>query len=281
MPTPEPAPEPNPMPTPEPAPEPGPSPVPAPEPAPAPAGPVTLERIQSAWPQILQTLEGVSRASWLVATTATPVGFSDTVLTLSFASAADVDKFKKLQAGAGPSEDLRQAIHAIVGIRVKYIARHGGGKPGPRHPDPGDGPTPDDDPDPVGPPPTRQAAAPVTDWAVASIPADPGGSAQLAVDDDPEDAAPVMSRVSTLAPPREGDVLPRGEAAPFPDEDGDADEDDFDAPQGAVPVVAAPIAPTATIRDDGIERVGEAVIRQVLGARFVREEPFESATRFR
>ncbi|QAY58805.1 DNA polymerase III subunit gamma and tau [Microbacterium protaetiae] len=263
--------------------------------APEPDAPVTLDRVQAAWPDILARLESVSRSSWLVATTATVAGFADDVLTLNFASAADVGKFKKLQAGAGPSEDLRQAIQAVLGIRVKYIARHGGGAPSPRQADPGDIPPPDDDPDPAGPPPaapassvapapatTRPAATPVTDWAVAAIPSDPDqppGADQLAVDDDPEDATSL--RVTTLAPPREGDVLPASVVAPAPEPDDDGDDaDEFDAPEAAVPVVAAPIAPTASIRDDGIERVGEAVVRQVLGARFVREEPYESATRF-
>jgi len=38
--------------------------------------------------------------------------------------------------------------------------------------------------------------------------------------------------------------------------------------------------PTTSLREDGVQRVGEAVIRQVLGARFVREEPYEPPTRF-
>ncbi|MEQ6897627.1 DNA polymerase III subunit gamma and tau [Microbacterium sp. KR10-403] len=293
---PEPQVETTPVPAPEPpiasAPEPPIERVPEPPAEPAPTGPVTIDRVQASWPDILRHLEGASRSSWLVATTAQPVAFADDVLTLNFMSAADVAKFKKLQAGAGPSEDLRQAIQAVLGVRVKYIARHGGGQPGPRHPAPGDGPAPDDDPDPARPPeqaasPARAAAsassAPVTDWAVAAIPADPEpalGAGQFAVDDDPEDAASTASRVSTIAPPHEGDVLPRAEvAAPSAEPDDDA-EADLDVPEDGVPVVAAPIVPTTSIRDDGIERVGEAVVRQVLGARFVREEPYEQATRF-
>ena len=46
------------------------------------------------------------------------------MLTLSFQSQSDVAKFKKLSAGAGPSEDLRQAILGVIGIRVKYLAKH-------------------------------------------------------------------------------------------------------------------------------------------------------------
>jgi len=45
-----------------------------------------------------------------------------------------------------------------------------------------------------------------------------------------------------------------------------------------VPVVATPL-PVSSVQG-GVERVGEAVVRQILGARFVREEPYESPTRF-
>jgi DNA polymerase-3 subunit gamma/tau len=45
---------------------------------------------------------------------------------------------------------------------------------------------------------------------------------------------------------------------------------------------AAPAAPTITERTPagGVQRYGEAVIRQVLGATFLREEPYEPPTRF-
>jgi DNA polymerase-3 subunit gamma/tau len=33
-------------------------------------------------------------------------------------------------------------------------------------------------------------------------------------------------------------------------------------------------------RPGGVQRYGEAVVRQVLGATFVREEPYEPPTRF-
>nr|WP_301538755.1 DNA polymerase III subunit gamma and tau [Microbacterium sp. SYP-A9085] len=268
------------------------------EPRGAPAGPVTLERIEHAWPDILVMLEGIDRTSWLVATTARVADFAGDVLTLSFGSATDVAKFKKLQAGKGPSEDLRQAIQTVLGVRVKYIARHGGGPAGPAggH---GDGPAPPDadpapDPapqvaaaDPASAPRTASPAAgappaaPVTDWAVVAIPqGSPSDEspAPLAVDDEPEDAASAAIRTATLAPPREGDVLPARDVqtSAAPDED-DPDETDLDIAD--VPVVATPL-PASSVRGGGVERVGEAVVRQILGARFVREEPYESPTRF-
>ncbi|HKP06770.1 MAG TPA: DNA polymerase III subunit gamma and tau, partial [Microbacterium sp.] len=135
-----------------------------------------------------------------------------------------------------------------------------------------------------------------TDWAVAPIPSDddapppdPGPAAfpvetpaQFAVDDEPEDAEAATARVATLAPPREGQVLPRTEIAPPPERDDD-DDDDADALTADLPVpptVAPPLTPVVTTRNGGVQRYGEAVVRQVLGATFVREEPYEPPTRF-
>ncbi|MDT0141797.1 DNA polymerase III subunit gamma and tau [Microbacterium sp. PRC9] len=315
---------------------------------PVPAGPVTLDRLQQAWPQVLAQLENVSRSSWMLASGARTVALDDDVLTLAFSSQSDVAKFKQLAAGKGPSEDLRQAILAVLGIRVKYIARHdaaGGGAGGPAAPAPsGPGreaprqaaapeapaarsaaaPPSGSRPAQAAPPrasapaapasapvapratasaaarPTAPAAAPasaapVTDWAVAPIPSDddapppdPGPAAfpaetpaQFAVDDEPEDAEAATARVATLAPPREGEVLPRAEVAPALERDDD-DEDDTDAVADlpVPPTVVPPLTPVVTTRNGGVQRYGEAVVRQVLGATFVREEPYEPPTRF-
>ena len=308
----------------------------APATSPAPAGPVTFDRLRDAWPEILRNLEQVSRTSWMLATGATPIGYGDEVLTLSFRSASDVAAFKKLAGGKGPSEDLRGAILGVLGVRVKYVARHdeNPSDPGPgRPPQPGadtpDGPvggatapTPTvvPEPAPARPAaaapapaaaptaggaaapgrPTPAASAPVTDWVVAAIPAsapeaaDAAPAPQFAVDDEPEDAAASAARTLTLEREgaherfHDGDVVPLSE---FPPDD----ENDIPPP----PDDEAPVPPRATVaverpaperaasaagprapRMNGIERVGEAVVRQVLGATFVREEPHTQSTRF-
>jgi len=350
--------------------------------APVPSGPVTLERLQQAWPQVLGRLEDVSRSSWMLASGARTVALDDDVLTLAFSSQSDVAKFKQLAAGKGPSEDLRQAILGVLGIRVKYIARHdpaggagapggsdrqgesaapapgGSARPGSAGPGASGGSNPGG-PAPSGPEAARRpaaaeasstapggaaapgatrpssaaprstapaaprasapaapragatapasaapcagatapaSAAPVTDWAVAPIPSDddapppdPGPAAmpvetpaQFAVDDEPEDAESATARVATLAPPREGDVLPRTDIAPSLERDDDDDETDTDAvaDDPVPPTVAPPIPPVVTTRNGGVQRYGEAVVRQVLGATFVREELYEPPTRF-
>ena len=275
----------------------------------------------------------------MLATAATPVAFQDDVLTLVFQSQADVAAFKKLAGGKGPSEDLRGAILAVLGVRVKYVARHeptpgagdGGASAGPAAPGPGgepatapstsdghraapaasapapqgsaattprggDGPAPGV-PASTRPAPARSAsapsgAAPVTEWAVATIPsgdADGAPAPQFAVDDEPEDAAAVPARTLTLQ--RDGDVMPYADVPPDDEDDVPPPPDD-DAPVPPRLPVAAQQAPraaaaesavatrTPSARGNRIERVGEAVVRQVLGATFIREEPHTPATRF-
>ncbi|MCC2031035.1 DNA polymerase III subunit gamma and tau [Microbacterium allomyrinae] len=147
------------------------------------------------------------------------------------------------------------------------------------------------------------AAAPVTEWAVAPIPTDadapppdPGppadvaAPAQFAVDDEPEDAASAARvRTATLTAPHEGDVLPRADVAASIERDDDDDElDGTDAaPDAPVPPTVAPpltavtaARPDTTLRNQGVQRYGEAVVRQMLGATFVGEEPYEPPTRF-
>lgn len=297
---------------------------------PRPTGPVTLERVRDAWPAVLQRLES-NRPSWLLASAATPVGYADDVLTLSFQSQADVAAFKKLAAGKGPSEDLRGAILDKLGVRVKYVARHdaggagpdsGTGGPGPDN-GPGDGPRASGGAGPTGPTggagsggstgpaaghgrpggsgapasggtaptasaagagrgpaPSAHAAAPVTEWAVAAIPASDPAGPSLPVDDEPEDAAVSPVRTMTLA--HDGAVIPFSDTPPD-DEDEIPPPPDDDAPIPARapvaverPAVRAPRVPGR----NGIERVGESVVRQVLGATYVRDEPYQSATRF-
>jgi DNA polymerase-3 subunit gamma/tau len=297
--------------------------------APIPPGPVSLSHVTDAWSRILERLEVLSRTSWLIASGAEPVGFADDVLTLSFRSPADVASFKKLAAGKGPSEDLRGAIQQVLGIRVKYVAKHdpslrardaersgasgadgsdrapsdaadpdrAGGTPtqhdneadsGSARParssaqtPPSTASRPSGEASPVPPAPARAsaAAAPVTEWAVARIPGGDAPDAPLAVDDEPEDAAVAPVRTMTLE--REGDVLTDDEAPLTSEEEEELPPPPVDAPiPPRAPVAVERSAPSRTARTNGIERVGEAVVRQMLGATFVREEPYTPPTRF-
>ncbi len=273
--------------------------TPAPEanvpqtPAAPPTEPVTLDVVRERWAGVLGALEGISRSSWLLVSVASVADFSGDVLTLTFANASDVTKFKHLLAGAGPSEDLRTAIKQVLGIRVKYLAKHDPGTAGGATGNAGDGPSGGSgpaEPPPASPPrggattqprggTTAAAAAPaVTDWAVAPIPSSTEAptavlTPSLAVDDEPEDAP---ASVTTHVPsPREGDVMAANEPLPG-DDDDESDAVDLHVAPDQAPVIAQRIARAP----DGAQRYGEAVVRQLLDARFIREEPHASPTRF-
>ncbi|KQM38590.1 DNA polymerase III subunit gamma and tau [Microbacterium sp. Leaf203] len=273
----------------------------APTPPATPVGPIELGHVRDAWPEVLGQLEVASRSSWLVVSTAAVAAFEGDVLTLAFRTASDLTAFKTRTPEGGPSEDLRQAIQAVLGIRVKYLARleqdgsggpggsgPGGPSRGPAGSAPTHGPTSGA---PASGPRGSQTSAPysssVTEWAVAPIPASDGSaptalrapvapSTALAVDDEPDEAtavAPVAVHEGAVLPPRE--VTP---SVPAPDE---VDDDDVIPP---VDEVEAPIPPVVVPRmaplSGGVQRYGEAVVRQMLGATYVRDEPYEPPTRF-
>src|SRR5690606_37603360 len=118
----------------------------------------------------------------------------------------------------------------------------------------------------------------------------------------------VEAAASAPTPPVDGriDAAPHDDYPPFDDEppydpeyDGPGVDDvrSAPAPRSAPASKSAPASPaprTATRQPerpapavrtrpagaDGVERRGEAVIRQVLGAKFLREEPYQPPTRF-
>ncbi len=107
-------------------------PTPAPTAPPAappttPIGQVTTQQVKDAWPQILDAVQHAKRSAWMVVFTASVHRLDDDVLTLYFPSGNDVASFKQQTGGGqGVSEYLRQAILAVLGIRVKFIAKVNG-----------------------------------------------------------------------------------------------------------------------------------------------------------
>ena len=274
-----------------------------------PTGPVTVTMLRDTWPEVLSTLEDISRTSWLVASNARVHAYEGDVLTVTFQSQSDVQKFRQRGPAASASEDLRTAIDRVLGVRVKFLARLDGtdSAPPPDEPPPPDDGPPDDLPPDDQPPQgwatrapgsaarqpqaaasvssARLAAAPVTEWAVAAIPRAPDEPpvalgtmrtpAPLAVDDEPEEAVAAPAAARSVAPAREGEVLSA-------DEPSVADEPDIDilGPGSAPTAPALARTPPTATAARASDRYGEAVVRQVLGATFVREEPFEQRTRF-
>ncbi|OSP05336.1 DNA polymerase III subunit gamma and tau [Microbacterium sp. LEMMJ01] len=289
--------------------EPDPTPAPAPESS-APSAPVTFDRVRDAWPAVLKRLEGISRTSWLLATAVQPLAYDgeSEVLTLGFTSQHDVAKFKGTTPGSGPSDHLRTAIEQEVGVRVKYLPAPMPPGGAPRQPASSGSAAPADtapasEPASARPsrPQTRAAAAPVTEWAVAPIPTT-AAVAPLAVDEEPEE---VEAASAAPTPPADGRIdrdeppLPGDDDAPAFDEEPPYDPAyeppaPYDrppspratpaaAPQAAARTAAAAAPPVVVERTPaagGVQRYGEAVIRQVLGATFLREEPYEPPTRF-
>ena len=261
---------------------------------------------------MLTRLEGISRTSWLLATAVQPLAYvTDTeVLTLGFTSQHDVAKFKGTTPGSGPSDHLRSAIENELGIRVKYVPAPMPAGGAPRQPAASGSSAPADsapasEPASAGPPRSQvrgASASSVTEWAVAPIPTtraepsspSPASVSPLPVDEEPEE---VEAAASAPVPPSDGVIdrdeppLPGDDEAPAFDDEPPYDPSyeppmprqaapERQAPQvqraAAAPPVVIERAPTV----GGVQRYGEAVIRQVLGATFVREEPYEPPTRF-
>ena len=101
-------------------------PAPAPEPVKeepkvVPAGPVGTRELLEAWPAVLEKIQAKSRAAWLVVVAAQVRSLEDDVLTLVFSNEADAASFRP-QKGVpgGVHEILRQAILDTVGVRVSF-----------------------------------------------------------------------------------------------------------------------------------------------------------------
>ena len=233
-----------------------------------PVGPVTLQQVKDSWSEILEVVEKASRKSWLVVFTATVRDLRDDVLTLTFASENDVAAFKQPSpSGDSVSEHLRTAILGVLGLRVKYIARV----------DPSS-PTPPSAAAPAAQAPTAPAAAPAAKsvpasggWAVAQIPQ----SEEPPEDDSPSEpawassGAPAPTPAPQAAPP----VSAAPATAPSP-----ASAQPASAPaapataQSAAPQRPARTAPAASGPGEK-QRYGESVVREILGASFIEEQP--------
>jgi DNA polymerase-3 subunit gamma/tau len=248
--------------------------TPASEPA---AEPVSLERIRSAWPAILDAVQATKRSSWTVVFGTTAVALNDDVLTLSFPTEADAAAFKHRAAPADSvSEHVRAAIQSVVGARVKFLVRVDaptdaratmpGSPTSPTEP-PADAPA---DPDPARPsaaapgtpaPATPTPAAPARLSAPAratSVPATPAPVAPAAaVTDWVVTAIPgAVAAPASIPSPESAEPTP---SAARPEVEPDASEPERPAVQHVSEV-------------NGRQRYGEAVVREVLGATFLTEE---------
>ena len=220
-------------------------PAPAEQPA-SPAEPLTLERMQAAWPAVLDAVQQAKRSSWTVMFASTPAALDGDVLTISFTNEADAAAFKMRAAPAeSVSEHVRAAIQQVTGARVKFMLRvePGKGDAGSSTAERSSTETAPAADAPADPDPAPADITTTTEWAVAAIP----GA-------DEQTVAPVAAAEASSpeTPPAAAEV----EAAPEP-------------------AVKAP-APHAS-DGTGRQRYGEAVVREMLGATFLLEESLEPA----
>nr|WP_246865397.1 DNA polymerase III subunit gamma and tau [Cryobacterium sp. BB307] len=215
------------------------------KPAPAPAASptdVTFDQLKDAWSQIVEAVGERKRTAWAVVFTAKPMGLKDDVLALAFPSENDVAGFRQPQAaGESVSEILRQAIVDVLGIRVKFIARvDAGAKPQRTEPPHDDVPPPAEEPEPA---PEEHGG-----WAVAQIP-----------DSEPpaERRAPAPAAAPTAAAP------PTAAATPAPTKPNRPA-----AAPGASGARPSNVPPPR-------QRYGESVVRELLNASFIEEQPIE------
>jgi DNA polymerase-3 subunit gamma/tau len=215
------------------------------EPA-APAEPLTLERVVAAWPAVLDAVQQHKRSSWTIVFSTTPAALDGDVLTLSFPNESDAAAFKQRAAPVDSvSEHVRAAIQQVLGVRVKFMVRVDA--------------APDAAPAPAAAKPA--AAAPAKPAPAASTPASA-----------PSKTAPPAGASSAAAPVTDWVVapIPSSTTEPTPA---------AAAPAKPTPASSAPEpAPAATAAAhpaeiDGRQRYGEAVVREVLGATFLVEEP--------
>ncbi|QHC73081.1 DNA polymerase III subunit gamma and tau [Rathayibacter sp. VKM Ac-2805] len=263
-------------------------------------GAVTLQRMKDTWPEILEVVQKAKMTAWLVAYTAQVRALKDDVLTLSFPSQNDVESFKMPGTAGQPgvSEYLRQAIQQVLGLRVKYIARVE-----PR------AAAPEAERAAVEATAAPAPAAPIPavtgsdGWATVAIPADPTPAAEAAAPSAPVEAPAAAAEPVRAAPLAAAEAAPAGDEPPFDEEPPEEDMPPVEppmpdswatvappgepaaAPEPAAPPRPAPVAErpapaarpvTRTTRSataDGRQRYGEAVVREILGAQFIEEQP--------
>lgn len=181
-----------------------------------PVGPLTLEQVRDAWPEILGVLERTKRTAWMAALTAKVIDYraDDSVLILGFPSQNDV---KELRGGTGtqsPAELLRRAIAEVLGVQVKFVPRVMGAQtPPPSAPERPEGGT--DAPATDGPAPTAggaSAAAPSSESSAATGQSATAGSTAVTAAPSARSARPgggaPQAGAPTAAPARSTGVAP-------------------------------------------------------------------------
>lgn len=131
-----------------------------------------------------------------------------------------------------------------------------------------------------------EAAASAPQPPVDGLVTEPAGSASVGA--NPYDDAPPYDDEPPYDPEYDGPVPADGRGAPSRPAAPAAARATTQSAQRPTPAsapvrtapAAAPVVSSRSAAPQGVQRYGEAVVRQVLGATFVREEPYEPPTRF-
>ena len=205
-----------------------------------PTPPKSFDQVKHAWPEVIAVLERDNRKAWLAAHRITPRALDGDVLALGFPAPADIEAFKRRSApGEGASDALRAAIVEVLGMQVKFTARADApaSVPAPE-PEPAATPEPEVEPEPAAPA-SAPAAAPAAAKPAAAPPA----------------SSPPASSIDWVVA-----QIPSGTAEQAIDPEPSAD----------TPGAASAPAPALPVRT---AKVGEAVVRELLGAKFLEEQP--------
>ena len=232
-----------------------------------PTGPVGTRELLEAWPAVLEKIQAKSRAAWLVVVSAQVRSLEEDVLTLVFSNEADAASFRP-QKGVpgGVHEILRQAIIDTLGVRVAFKVSSDSSATAPidRLTETGSVPVAEA---PVNAPREFATPAPEAQAEEPPLPEEPPAD----LDEEPpfEEAAPPASDDGWDV------VAIPGGGAPAVLEEEPAVEQVVEVAE-----VAAPAAPTAkkltpeqAAQEDA--RYGEAVVRELLDAKFISEEVTE------
>ena len=252
-----------------------------------PIGPVTLQQVKDAWPEVLENIQKAKRSAWMVLATAQVRELRDgNILVLTLPSQRDVDELKdRSTPGKGTADHLKRAIADILGFTPLLIANVDGSAP---------------------------AASPASKTSPKAAESTPAGS--KAAESKAAESKPAESKPPTVEPdaggwatvaipgsvPSDDDAPPLDteiveDRAPF--DDGAEPDTSLPAADGVEPDASEPAAerspaasaprkaparavdktgPAAQTKPNEKSRYGEAVVREILGANFIEEQPHTS-----
>ncbi len=220
---------------------------------------VTLQQVKDAWPEVLESVQKSSRNAWMVVYTATPLELRDSnVLVISFPSQKDVEALKQPSSpGEGVGDHLKQAIFDVLGIRPGLLAKAEAAVT----PAPGPAATP-------AVASAARATPPAPAKATATSPAPP----RAPIDEAPEPTEPDIEPAVDEAGWAVAEIPGSVDSPPTATSEAKPARAAHPEPAPAAKQTPAPAAKSAPAAPES-QRYGESVVREILGASFIEEQP--------